>query len=300
MNVREGDERPVSSSESSTSSYNTPKFDGGTLRSGTNKEGFVSNVEGLEMTSVQDRATSNPTSELSERDIFNMENSNKARQWIQDMINADLERRYKSDDDDSDEQDPLFIEEDDPNWLDEPDDGWGFKVSDLFKEDFRVTNRRKYDKDDDDDVQDIPNTDWDFQPQNFSALDVDSMSWTQTVLHDPSPLVALIYERYGKRGRECYHVLRELEDAANRMWKSHVLPPRLIKVNASFEEDLVAAMGIEEFPTLIFVKGGKLIHYQSGYLTSDDLLRIISYFYHGAARPACLKKVPLGKKAVKI
>ncbi|KAH7302339.1 hypothetical protein KP509_23G068100 [Ceratopteris richardii] len=202
------------------------------------------------------------------------------------MINTDLERRYKSDDDDSDEQDPLFIEEDDPNWLDEPDDGWGFKVSDLFKEDFRVTNRRKYDKDDDDDVQDIPNTDWDFQPQNFSALDVDSMSWTQTVLHDPSPLVALIYERYGKRGRECYHVLRELEDAANRMWKSHVLPPRLIKVNASFEEDLVAAMGIEEFPTLIFVKGGKLIHYQSGYLTSDDLLRIISYFYHGVARPS--------------
>ncbi|MCO5563146.1 hypothetical protein L7F22_016783 [Adiantum nelumboides] len=414
----------------------------------------------------------------------------RTRQQIQDMINADLARRYPSDDEDIEGMDPLYVEEDDPNWLDEPDEGWGYKVSDLFKEDFGVVNRKKhnYDDDDEDAVNDIPEMDWDFQPERFSAADVDSASWTATVFGDPTPLVAIIYERYGKKGRECYHVLRELEDAANRMWEAKRLPPRttkerkalkdakkcyiceeeghfanecpqrnsqnkddksdrkgkkpkpsaglvpdlvgdqqnvdatelcrtwgkvrdqevlvffdpgaranfislelasklgiraeemgmtgeaglacpghseavtpilgklrlhiqsfidaeefhimplhdcdvllgipwcyrlhavvgtfhkkitlvhrgkthvldLVKINASLEEDLVTAIGVKEIPTFLFVKGGKLIHYQAGYLTADELLQIISYFFHGAARPKCLKIPPKEKASVKL
>ncbi|KAI5074357.1 hypothetical protein GOP47_0010318 [Adiantum capillus-veneris] len=190
-------------------------------------------------------------------------NPKRTRQQIQDRINADLARKYPSDDEDNGGEDPLYIEEDDPNWLDEPDDGWGYKVSDIFKEDFGIKNRKKYNNDSDDDVNDIPEMDWDLQPETFAAVDVDAASWTSTVFGDPSPLVALIYERYGKKGRECYHVLRELEDAANRMWETKRLPPRLVKIHASFEEDLVGAIGIKEIPTLLFIKGQKLIHYQS-------------------------------------
>lgn len=234
-----------------------------------------------------------PAAESSEHHIPDMPNSKEFSKRIQDLINADLDQRYRSDDEDIDDKDPICVEEDDPFWLDEPDEGWGYKVSDLFKEKFGVKEgkKKKEKDDDDDDVSDIPEIDWDFQPEKWSAKDVDSMSWVDTVFGDPSPLVALLYDRYGKKGRECYHVLRELEEAANRMWDCKKLPPRLVKLNVSFEEDLSAAIGVKEVPTLLFIKGGKMIHHQSGYFTADDLLRLISYFYHGAARPPCLKKV---------
>ena len=32
-------------------------------------------------------------------------------------------------------------------------------------------------------------------------------------------------------------------------------------------------------------------YYLAGYYTSEDLMRMIAYFYHGAGRPSCLKKV---------
>lgn len=232
-----------------------------------------------------------PAAENIEHHVPNMANSKEFSKRIQDLINADLERRYKSDDEDNGEKDPLFVEEDDPYWLDEPDDGWGFKVSDLFKENFgtRQGKKKKERDDDDDDVSNIPDIDWDFQPEKWSAKEVDSASWAEMVFDDPSPLIAFLYERYGRRGRECYHMLRELEEAANVIWDSKRLPPRLVKVNVSFEEDLTAAIGIKEVPTLLFIKAGKMIHHQAGYLTADNLMRIMSYFYHGGPRPPCLK-----------
>lgn len=306
LKERVGDEiRPLSAdreSNASTLLHNSEKKSyGGMAKDYGQKKGITSNVKDLERKSLTDWERRNkPPVEDSEGDTP-VVNPTETRQQIQDMINADLARRYPSDDEDSGDEMPLYVDEDDPYWLEEPDEGWGFKVSDIFKEGFGVKNRKNYDKDsDDNDVSDIPEMDWDYEPERFSAVDVDSLNWTSAVFGDPRPLVALIYDRYGKTGRECYHLLRELEDAANRMWETKRMPPRLAKINASFEEDLVGAIGIKEIPTLLFVKGGKLIHYQSGYLTADDLLRIISYFYHGAARPKCLKVPPKEKATVKI
>jgi hypothetical protein len=118
---------------------------------------------------------------------------------VQDFINADLEIKHASEKDDDDDAFPLYMDEDDPNWLDEPDEGWGFRVSDLFTEKFDI-KKVKNDKDDDyDDIKDVPDIEWDLEPETWSAKDVDSMNWRETVFEDPSPLVVVLYERYGSK-----------------------------------------------------------------------------------------------------
>eukprot|EP00249_Psilotum_nudum_P022982 c28711_g1_i2 orf=518-1462(-) len=180
---------------------------------------------------------------------------------------------------------PTCVEEEDPTWPDGPDDGWGFRYSDFFK-DFKVKNSTGGQHDSDDD--DVEEFDWEGEPDRWVAEEITSIEWEATVFHDPSPLVVLIFERYGKRASESFKVLKELEDVANQIWVSNKLPPRLVKIDASVEIDMASALRVTECPSLLFIKAGKLLHRLTGHRTSEDLLKIIAYFYYGARRPSCL------------
>ncbi|XP_022969940.1 thioredoxin-like fold domain-containing protein MRL7L, chloroplastic isoform X1 [Cucurbita maxima] len=184
---------------------------------------------------------------------------------------------------------PLVMEEEDPNWPEDAD-GWGFNLGQFFDK-ITIKNKKKDDKDDDDDKDD--NDDevvW--QDDNYirPIKDIATAEWEEAVFKDISPLIILVHNRY-KRPKENEKIRKELENAIHIIWSCNLPSPRCVAVDAVVERNLVSALQVSAFPEIIFTKAGKILYREKGFVSADELSKIMAFFYYGAAKPPCLSDV---------
>ncbi|KAG7017170.1 Thioredoxin-like fold domain-containing protein MRL7L, chloroplastic [Cucurbita argyrosperma subsp. argyrosperma] len=152
-------------------------------------------------------------------------------------------------------------------------------------------NKKKDDKDDDDDKDDTDDeVVW--QDDNYirPIKDIATAEWEEAVFKDISPLIILVHNRY-KRPKENEKIRKELENAIHIIWNCNLPSPRCVAVDAVVERNLVSALQVSAFPEIIFTKAGKILYREKGFVSADELSKIMAFFYYGAAKPPCLSDV---------
>ncbi|XP_022154590.1 thioredoxin-like fold domain-containing protein MRL7L, chloroplastic isoform X2 [Momordica charantia] len=190
---------------------------------------------------------------------------------------------------------PLVVEEEDPDWPEDAD-GWGFNLGQFFDK-ISIKNKKKDDKYDDD--KDDSDNEIVWQDDNYirPIKDITTAEWEEAVFKDISPLIILVHNRY-KRPKENEQIREELEKAIHIIWNCNLPSPRCVAVDAIVEHDLVSALQVSSFPEIIFTKAGKILFREKGFVSGDELSKIMAFFYYGAAKPPCLKDIPDYQEAI--
>ncbi|KAA0032393.1 hypothetical protein IC582_010729 [Cucumis melo] len=183
---------------------------------------------------------------------------------------------------------PLVVEEEDPDWPEDAD-GWGFNLGQFFDK-ITIKNKKKDNKFDDD--KDDTDNEIVWQDDNYirPIKDITISEWEEAVFKDISPLIIFVHNRY-KRPKENEKVRKELENAIHIIWNCNLPSPRCVAVDAVVECNLVSALQVSAFPEIIFTKAGKILYREKGFVSADELSKIMAFFYYGAAKPPCLNDV---------
>ncbi|XP_038876051.1 thioredoxin-like fold domain-containing protein MRL7L, chloroplastic [Benincasa hispida] len=183
---------------------------------------------------------------------------------------------------------PLVVDEEDPDWPEDAD-GWGFNLGQFFDK-ITIKNKKKDDKDDDD--KDDTDNEIVWQDDNYirPIKDITIAEWEEAVFKDISPLIIFVHNRY-KRPKENEKVREELENAVHIIWNCNLPSPRCVAVDAVVECNLVSALQVSTFPEIIFTKAGKILYREKGFVSADELSKIMAFFYYGAAKPPCLNDI---------
>ncbi|KAG0619381.1 hypothetical protein M758_4G135600 [Ceratodon purpureus] len=204
--------------------------------------------------------------------------------WMQDAVWQAIKNQGPGDDDD--EGQPLWVDEEDPNWPEgEPEDGWGFKTSQFFDK-ISIKNDKSAEDDDEDDEELKMN--WESEADDWMIREISTNEWEYSVFADPSPLVVYMFARYGRRGKDSWKMLEQLEKAVTSVWESGKAPLRAIKVDIGMEIDLGSALGInkDECPQLLFIKNGKGLYRLKDQRTSEELMQLMAHFFYNGKRPS--------------
>ncbi|XP_073044067.1 thioredoxin-like fold domain-containing protein MRL7L, chloroplastic [Primulina eburnea] len=176
-------------------------------------------------------------------------------------------------------EDPL-VEEEDPDWPEDAD-GWGFNLNQFFNK-ISIKNVKKDDDENYDGENEIV---WQDDDYIRPIKDITTAEWEEAVFKDISPLV--VHNRY-KRPKDNERIRDEVEKPVHIIWNCQLPSPRCVAIDAVVELDLVSALRVSIFPELIFTEAGKILYREKAIRTADELSKIMSFFYFGAAKPSCL------------
>nr|CAD1838926.1 unnamed protein product [Ananas comosus var. bracteatus] len=172
------------------------------------------------------------------------------------------------------EENQVVVEEEDPDWPLDADIGWGIRSSEYFEK-HPIRNV----------VVDGVEIDWEGEMEEGWVKEINCLEWESFAFH-PSPLVALVFERY-KRAADNWKLLKELEKAAKVYWSAKDrLPPRTVKIDINIETDLAYALKVKECPQLLFLKGNKILYREKEMRSAEELVQMIAHFYYNAKRPS--------------
>ncbi|KAL3700596.1 hypothetical protein R1sor_018618 [Riccia sorocarpa] len=201
--------------------------------------------------------------------------------------------KEQGDNDEEEDNYPLWMEEDDPTWPEGEDEGYGFQVSQFFEKwgDVKVKNVDENGKEvekenDSDDESDDLSLKWEEEEEQWIVREINFLEWDLVALQDPTPLIVFGFERYGSSGASCWTLLKELETMLKRIIDSRKYPVRAVKFDVNIEQDLAAALKIETIPTLLFIKAGKMVYRMTGVKSASDLLLVTSHLFYHSTRPA--------------
>lgn len=190
---------------------------------------------------------------------------------------------------------PLVVEEEDPDWPEDAD-GWGFNLGQFFDK-ITIKNKKKDDKDDDDKADTDNEIVWRDDNYIRPIKDITIAEWEEAVFKDISPLIIFVHNRY-KRPKDNEKVREELENAIHIIWNCNLPSPRCVAVDAVVEHNLVSALQVSAFPEIIFTKAGKILYREKGFVSADELSKIMAFFYYGAAKPPCLNDIENYQEAI--
>ncbi|KAL5729270.1 Thioredoxin-like fold domain-containing protein mrl7 [Ranunculus cassubicifolius] len=188
----------------------------------------------------------------------------------------------EEDDDNNSERKKAVVEEDDPNWPVDADIGWGIRASEYFEK-HSIKNVVG---------EDGVEIDWEGEVDDNYVNEINCLEW-EAFAFRPSPLMVLVFQRYNKAS-ENWRFLKELEKAIKVYWEAKDrLPPRTVKIDINIERDLAYALKAKECPQLLFLKGNKILYREKSFRSSDELVKMIAYFYYNAKKPPCIDDAAL-------
>eukprot|EP00252_Welwitschia_mirabilis_P006891 TRINITY_DN17827_c0_g1_i1.p1 TRINITY_DN17827_c0_g1~~TRINITY_DN17827_c0_g1_i1.p1 ORF type:complete len:284 (+),score=57.13 TRINITY_DN17827_c0_g1_i1:134-985(+) len=219
---------------------------------------------------------------------------------VEELISGfgeDKRETEHKEEEDKDDSFPLVVEEEDPTWSDDENDGWGFSLSDCFDE--RKMKILDVDDDDNDKYSPLDDVNWNKLSPEPPVIDFTAKQWDDVMLRDLSPLVLLAFQRYHKPFDNMKMRL-ELDKSIQIFWNANKPAPRAMKFDAATEEDLASALKIEDTPSLLFIKYGKVLLRLTDILPAEQLANIMAYFYCGAVQPKILKGLKMCEEYIPV